>query len=385
MLVKLEAVSLAFAIAFVGCLFVYEPCVAQEKQTTEPIFRVPKIAKLPKSILKAKPNRPDVNITAPKALSNPVAANNADVNNLASTPDVTPAAQPKSSGTANPAPADPTAGPTKVAANPAIVPNSAPDKQTQALVPGNIANQVSEQVHPLDRAIVMAHGGLKHIKENVHDYTAILVKRERVGDRVGEANFMKIKIRNERNFDTHSTPFSVYMKFLKPRAVSGREVIWVKGANQNKLIAHETGLLRLKRFYLDPDGFIAMKGQRYPIYQAGLENLVLELIKKAERDRLAGECQVQYNNGAEINKRSCTLIEVVHPERKPPYEFHKAKVYIDNQLNIPVRYAAYGWPTAPGKAPPLLEEYTYINVKLNVGLTDRDFDPGNPEYDYPNR
>ncbi len=223
------------------------------------------------------------------------------------------------------------------------------------------------------------------MQQDIHDYTAILVKRELVGNQLSEPNFMKIKIRNERNFETHSTPFSVYLKFLKPRDVSGREVIWVKGANQNKLIAHETGLLGLKRFYLDPAGMIAMKGNRYPIYDAGLENLVVKLIEKAERDRAAGDCHVSYTNGAMINNRSCTLIEVVHPERKQPYEFYKAKVYIDDELNIPVRYAAYDWPLAPGQNPPLLEEYTYINVRLNVGLTDRDFDPNNPEYKYPSR
>ncbi|MFM7739362.1 MAG: DUF1571 domain-containing protein, partial [Planctomycetota bacterium] len=29
------------------------------------------------------------------------------------------------------------------------------------------------------------------------------------------------------------------------------------------------------------------------------------------------------------------------------------------------------------------EEYTYIEVKLNVGLTDKDFDPANEEYEFP--
>ncbi len=36
----------------------------------------------------------------------------------------------------------------------------------------------------------------------------------------------------------------------------------------------------------------------------------------------------------------------------------------------------------PGGQPQLLEEYTYLNVKLNVGLTDADFDDKNPEYNF---
>ena len=41
-----------------------------------------------------------------------------------------------------------------------------------------------------------------------------------------------------------------------------------------------------------------------------------------------------------------------------------------------------GAPAVSGPAP-LLESYTYYDVKLNVGLTEDDFDPANPEYRYP--
>ena len=237
--------------------------------------------------------------------------------------------------------------------------------------------------HPLDRALEIAHNGLEHIHDEIFDYSAIMVKRERVDNRLGEMEYMRIKIRNGRKVGEQNVPFSVYMKFLKPKASAGREVIWVKGQNEGKLIAHESGLLGIKRFYLDPDGWVAMKGNRYPIYDAGIENLVVKLIEKATRDRALGLCEVNYVEGAKINKRSCTMIEVTHPVRKEGLEFHKAKVYIDDEHNIPVRYAAYDWPTTEGGKPQLIEEYTYIKVQLNIGLSDEDFDPNNPAYDYP--
>ena len=61
--------------------------------------------------------------------------------------------------------------------------------------------------------------------------------------------------------------------------------------------------------------------------------------------------------------------------------------FIDTGLMIdpPVRYAAYGWPAVPGGEPQLLEEYTYFNITLNVGLTDEDFSPDNPNYNFPAR
>ena len=35
-----------------------------------------------------------------------------------------------------------------------------------------------------------------------------------------------------------------------------------------------------------------------------------------------------------------------------------------------------------GDPPPLLESYTYPNLKLNPGLTNADFDPKNPAYNF---
>lgn len=254
-----------------------------------------------------------------------------------------------------------------------------------AAIKPSAASPSAKAPHPLDRAIQIAQDGLINMRENIQDYTAIMVKRERVDNKLGDPEYMRVKIRNPRTIDGQEVPFSVYMKFLKPRAAAGREVIWVDGQNENQIIAHEGGLLGVKRFHLDPGGWIAMKGQRYPIYEAGLENLVIKLIEKAERDRAAGMCEVNYVEGAKINGRECTLIEVIHPERVHPFEFYKAKVYIDKELNIPVRYAAYDWPTTPGGKPVLIEEYTYVNVELNVGLTDQDFDPNNPAYKFPAR
>ena len=49
---------------------------------------------------------------------------------------------------------------------------------------------------------------------------------------------------------------------------------------------------------------------------------------------------------------------------------------------MPIRYEAYDWPTSAGGPPQLIEEYTYINLQLNVGLQDEDFSQSNPKYDF---
>ncbi len=326
------------------------------KETVEPIFRVPKIG--PES----KPSD-DSSTAGPNQV--PPLDDESDTN------------RPQGNSTAEPVARVANAG--GIAAN-LIAPSI--EKKSTSINPTVDLALADVNSHPLDRAIEIAKDGLRTMQSEIHDYTAILVKRERVGNTLSEPAFMKIKIRNPRTFDDRTVPFSVYMKFVKPRGAAGREVIWVQGRNDNNLIAHEpTPLVRFKNFHLDPAGFMAMKGNKYPIYDAGLENLVIKLIEKAERDRAAGLCAVRYSEGAQINKRSCTLIEVEHKENCAPYEFHLAKVYIDDEMNIPVRFVAYDWPS-PGGSPSLIEEYTYINVQLNVGLTDRDFDIANVAYDF---
>ena len=160
-------------------------------------------------------------------------------------------------------------------------------------------------------------------------------------------------------------------------------MIWVEGRNDNHLIAHEAGLLNFKRVSLDPNGFMAMLGQRYPITEIGAQNLVEELITRGERDRQHGECEVQFYEKASINKRPCRMIQVIHPQRRDYFDYYKAEVYIDRELKIPVRYASWAWPEKPGGEPILLEEYTYLDIQVNVGLTDKDFDPDNEAYNYP--
>ena len=240
--------------------------------------------------------------------------------------------------------------------------------------------------HPLDRALVFAHESLASMRANVYDYTARMAKRERIKGQLGKTSFMDLKIRCPRTTAQGETPFSIYMKFLQPRDASGREVLWVDGLNDGNLLAHQPGMIvGMKTFDLPPDGMMAMQGQRYPIYEAGLENLIVKLIEKATRDRAAGMCEVTYRDGLALNKRPCSLIEVVHQEKRAPYEFYKAQVLVDDELNIPVRYTSYDWPKSPGAKPQILEQYTYINVKVNVGLTDEDFNPKNPAYKFPGR
>jgi hypothetical protein len=125
-----------------------------------------------------------------------------------------------------------------------------------------------------------------------------------------------------------------------------------------------------------------MRGQRYPITEIGVEKLLLKMIEQGNRDRAHGECQVEFYRSAKVNERKCTMVQIVHPVKRPHFVYHKAQVFFDDEWRLPVRYASWSWPTEPGGQPVLEEEYNYTQMQFNVGLTDLDFDPENSEYDF---
>jgi len=238
--------------------------------------------------------------------------------------------------------------------------------------------------HPLDPALRLARDCQEYIRKDVADYSAVIIKRERVKGKLLDHQYLFAKIRNRKVDGNRVTvPFGVYLKFLKPKSVAGREVIWVDGQNDGKLFAHEGGFKNLFRVKLDPAGFMAMLGQRYPISKIGFENLVTELIQKGQRDRQRDECLVKFFKKAKVGERVCTMIEVTHPVERAYFDFYRAQIYIDDELNVPIRYAAWTWPQSAGGQPELLEEYTYSNLRLNVGLSKKDFDPDNEQYNFP--
>ncbi len=270
-----------------------------------------------------------------------------------------------------------------VAASPALAQQNGAAPAVDRVASRDKAQPPNTAPHPLDPALDVARSCLKHVQKNIVDYTAILIKREYVNGGVGDYQYMGVKIRNRREKNGKiDVPFSVYMTFLKPTAIKGREVIYVENQNNGNLVAHEGGMKGrfLPTVELDPNGMMAMRGQRYPITDLGVENLVVKLIEKGERDRQKPECDVQFRQGATVGGRECTLLSVEHPVEREYFDFYRAEIFIDNEMKIPVRYCAYSWPTTPGGKPQLLEEYTYQKVRLNVGLTDKDFDRNNSKY-----
>lgn len=237
---------------------------------------------------------------------------------------------------------------------------------------------------PLAPVLKMARDGYARIEQDVKDYQCNLTKREFVRGRLRGYETMLIKIRHRQVEDGRLVvPFSVYVKFSRPERVAGREVLYVEGRNGGKMIVRNGGdRLGFITTSVAPDASIVMRESRYPITEIGVKNLVRRLIEVGERLQATDGCKVQILEGAKINDRPCTMIQVSHPEQREDQTFKTARIFVDDQLHLPVHYTAYGWPEDEDAPPEMLEQYTYTDIRMNVGFTDWDFDHRNDQYHF---
>ena len=286
---------------------------------------------------------------------------------------VMPATVPIASMTAQPAPSLPVSA-QPPARRPAYhLAERSETAQAASAAPKLAPGQPNE--HPMMPALRWAYSGLDNL-EKVQDYSATLAKRERIGGKLLDYEYMFVKLRQK--------PFSVYMYFLAPAEIKGQEVLFVDGKNDGNMWAHTVGIKNTMfgTVSIRPDGPIAMRNQRYPLTELGILNLTRRLVEVGEKDIKYGECDVKFYEGAKINGRVCTCIEVIHPVPRRNFLFHLARIFVDKELNLPIRYESYDWPKEQGGTPELIEEYTYLNLKLNNGFTDADFDIKNPNYKF---
>ena len=234
------------------------------------------------------------------------------------------------------------------------------------------------ETHPLARALLFATERQAFIDKHVEDFSCILAKRERINGRLRDYEYLRTNVRRERKVGDQTVPFAVYAEFLAPKKVQGRKVLYVAGRNDNKMLVRNGGL-RFAHLIVNiaPNSDAALRETRYPITELGLSNVVSRLIIQAKHDIVtdpeAKNTEVIFYRDAEIDERVCTHIRVTHPKRDHDFDFHQANIYVDDKLRVPLRVETYTWPKKEGEPAVLVEEYTYTRLKLNVGLTDRDF------------
>jgi outer membrane lipoprotein-sorting protein len=201
----------------------------------------------------------------------------------------------------------------------------------------------------------------------VQDYTFTLVKREQVNGQLLPENVIAVKIRNQ--------PFSIHMRWLKPKPQEGQEACYVAGKNNGMMRVKPAGMLGAMGFVnIDPKDPRVRQMSRHSITDAGIGNLIERCAQRWEADRQTGKTKLRIGE-YEFDGRKCMRVEASHPGSKPgDFYAYRIVVYFDKEMHLPLRCEMYDWPKEGGKAEgEQVECFSFTDLKLNVGLTDESF------------
>ncbi|MBN1903904.1 MAG: DUF1571 domain-containing protein [Deltaproteobacteria bacterium] len=169
-------------------------------------------------------------------------------------------------------------------------------------------------------------------------------------------------------------PAHYYFKWVKGR-FEGQEVIFDQGRNNNKIVGHSGGLFGFITLRIDPEGSIAMKRNHHPLKRSGLVKIYDILEDSYARHKETGAGTIGLAGEGIVDDRAVWIIRGVFP---PDMGFYNAKITLslDKEHLLPLKVTVYDW------SGELYEEYIFHNLKFNVGLNEKDFDPENDKYNF---
>jgi len=230
---------------------------------------------------------------------------------------------------------------------------------------GRVTPQAPSPVERAGQLLAEAQGSFARVR----DYTGTLVRQERIGGQLQPEQFIDVRVRQQ--------PYSVALKWTWPRQLAGQEAIFIAGKNNNEIRAKGTGILAVAGYVsLPTNDPRVMRKSRHAITETGIGNMIDVISRSFETARRlpAGQVTVAFADYA-FQQRPCTRMELTHHVHNAQLYCHRCVVYFDNETKLPVRVEVYGWPTPKGNPNgELLECYSYIDLKLNVGLTDASFE-----------
>ncbi len=201
----------------------------------------------------------------------------------------------------------------------------------------------------------------------LRDYTGTYTRQERINgvlsaEQVGE---MKMRV----------NPVGVYVRFARPEAYAGAEVVFSGAKKDGKVRYRPAGLPGRKGFLkLDPEDAKFLTDHRHPVTEWGM-GPILDLIASATaREKTLNNPVEVHASDYQFANRNVVRYEIVTRRAHAFRYAARMVVYVDKETKLPVRFEAYGDPKAGTTTPELLEAYSFTDLKFNNGLGENIFD-----------
>jgi len=192
------------------------------------------------------------------------------------------------------------------------------------------------------------------------DFHCLLLRTEMVGD--------SLKPQEEIDFSERFTPHSLRLEWVGER-YKGREMTYVAGANDDKILVRPEGMVGLigKTLRFNIDSPIVRMYGRYPPNVAGYDTLLKKIVDIYGRAHKLGLVWVKTSPPAEESGRKLQRFDVTLESALLDVDVSRMVLWFDLGTLLPVHTVFYD---AAGR---MVEDYTWGDIKLNVGLTDDDF------------
>lgn len=212
----------------------------------------------------------------------------------------------------------------------------------------------------------------------VTDYECVMVKQELLPTGMSKEQEIKVKFRHE--------PYSVYMEWRRNQDQAAR-VIYVKGRwtdstaedpNDRELAVAQPGVIArifVKSAKRPIHGQLARMASRRCIDEFGFQKTLDRLITVCEMAKSKNDLTLAFHGESQFDDRPVWVIR-----RRLPYDGEGgdypdriAEILIDKEYRVPV--AIYCYSEIDRHPRNLIAKYEYRSIRMQVGLTDKDFEP----------
>ena len=204
----------------------------------------------------------------------------------------------------------------------------------------------------------------------VRDATYLFHKQEYADGKQQPAQRILVKYR---------APSDIYMKWLGP-VHEGRELLFRPGWSDDRLRVNPGRWL--PTLNLDPHGALAMRGNRHAIHALPFPTIVRNFVDSAALIRANPALRARIEDLG-VQRRLGEAGRCYHLQlpRKQEPRLYAAETELCISLRTGLPLTIKSWDMEDGQFRQV-EDYGYEGVQVNVGLTDLDFDPGNPAYGF---
>jgi outer membrane lipoprotein-sorting protein len=203
--------------------------------------------------------------------------------------------------------------------------------------------------------------------DRVDQYTATFLIQERLAAELGPTQRLQLKFKK---------PFKIYLRWLTGKH-EGRQALFPAGTDGNELWVRLPMLVGSVTVSLDPQSPRARKGSRHPITDVGIGRLLDFITESSSQGLQHGELTIE-DGGKLVTFDRLAHRFVMHFPNDPTKGYYcmTARIDVDLERQLPIYAEIFDW---DGR---LIERYGYIDLRLNPGLTDQDFDAKNSDYGF---